>query len=189
MPDLAVGAGGDDDGGPNRGAAWLLFLRPDGTVRTHQKLSATVGGATGPFANGDEWTPTAFLGDLDGDGAADLLAGARLADDGGPTRGAARVLFTGYAVATGPPPAGLVVTVGPSPTRGAAAVRFSLAAPSRVEVEVVDVLGREWAASSGVFGTGLHRVALDTGRWPAGLYVVRVAAGGVRGVRPLVVVR
>ena len=31
--DVAVGAGGDDDGGPARGAAWVLFLpEPDPTL-------------------------------------------------------------------------------------------------------------------------------------------------------------
>jgi hypothetical protein len=42
--ELAVGASGDDDGGLDRGALWVLFLNPDGTVRTHQKISATEGG-------------------------------------------------------------------------------------------------------------------------------------------------
>ena len=93
VPDLIVGAGGDDDGGPDRGAGWILFLDRDGTVRDAQKISATVGGAVGTFADGDQWNPTAALGDLDGDGGADVAWGARLADDGGPARGAARILL------------------------------------------------------------------------------------------------
>ena len=32
ITDLAVGAGYDDDGGADRGAVWILFLNPDGTV-------------------------------------------------------------------------------------------------------------------------------------------------------------
>lgn len=187
-PDLAVGAGGDDDGGPQRGAAWLLFLAPDGTVRAHQKLSDTVGGDTGPFADGDEWTPTALLGDLDGDGGADLLLGARLADDGGPTRGAARVMFTGYAVASAPRPLAFALTIGPSPTRGPASVRFTMAAPGRVAVEIADVLGRTWATSAAALRAGPHRLAFDTSRWPAGLYVVRLSTAGASGSRTLVVV-
>ncbi|MCH8852576.1 MAG: FG-GAP repeat protein, partial [Planctomycetes bacterium] len=36
--DLAVGARLDADGGINRGAVWILFLRADGTVKSHQKI-------------------------------------------------------------------------------------------------------------------------------------------------------
>ncbi|MCH8851931.1 MAG: FG-GAP repeat protein, partial [Planctomycetes bacterium] len=32
--DLAVGATGDDDGGPPHGAVWVLFLNTDGTVKS-----------------------------------------------------------------------------------------------------------------------------------------------------------
>ncbi len=35
--DLAVGAHGDEDGGFNHGAVWVLFLNTDGTVKSHQK--------------------------------------------------------------------------------------------------------------------------------------------------------
>ncbi len=45
--DLAVGAGGDHGGGPQRGAVWVLFLNTDGTVKSHQKISDTEGGFTG----------------------------------------------------------------------------------------------------------------------------------------------
>ena len=44
VPDLAVGASNDDDGAGSAGAVWVLFLRADGTVRDHQKISATEGG-------------------------------------------------------------------------------------------------------------------------------------------------
>ena len=45
--DLAVGAPSDNDGGPSRGAIWLLFLNENGTVKTHEKISDTAGGFTG----------------------------------------------------------------------------------------------------------------------------------------------
>ena len=45
--DLAVGATHDDDGGNNRGAVWLLFLKNDATVDSHQKISDTAGGFRG----------------------------------------------------------------------------------------------------------------------------------------------
>ncbi|MCH7576041.1 MAG: FG-GAP repeat protein [Candidatus Marinimicrobia bacterium] len=40
VPDLAVGAYFDDDGGNNRGAVYILFMNVDGTVKSHQKISA-----------------------------------------------------------------------------------------------------------------------------------------------------
>ncbi len=45
--DLAVGAYIDGDGGTERGAVWVLFLNPDGTVKSHQKISDTQGTFTG----------------------------------------------------------------------------------------------------------------------------------------------
>ena len=91
--DLAVGADGDDDGGP-RGAVWILFLNPDGTVMSHQKISDTEGGFTGILDDIDRFgVSAASLGDLDGDGVVDLAVGAPGDDDGGPQRGAVWVLF------------------------------------------------------------------------------------------------
>ncbi len=94
VPDLGVGATGDDDGGSERGAAWVLFMNTDGTVRAHQKISATAGGFLGMLANGDEFgSSIVAFGDLDENGTVDLAVGARLDDDGGTDRGAAWVLF------------------------------------------------------------------------------------------------
>jgi len=76
--DLAAGAPGDDDGGWNRGAVWILFLRPDGTVKAHTKLSATSGGFTGnqtSFDGNGAGFGVAAMGDLDGNGAPDLAIG------------------------------------------------------------------------------------------------------------------
>lgn len=43
LPDLLVGAYGDDDGGSGRGAAYVMFLNSNGTIKKHQKISATQG--------------------------------------------------------------------------------------------------------------------------------------------------
>ena len=92
--DLAVGSFLDDDGGASQGAVWILFLNPDGTVKSHAKISATSGGFTGHLDPGDFFgTSLAPLGDLDGDGVIDLAVGAYYDDDGGPDQGAVWILF------------------------------------------------------------------------------------------------
>jgi cysteine-rich repeat protein len=92
--DLAVGAIGDDDGGVDRGAVWVLFLDSTGAVTLRRKISSALGGFTGPLANGDFFGSAAVAAkDVNGDHVADLLVGAPRSDDGGSNRGAAWVLF------------------------------------------------------------------------------------------------
>jgi hypothetical protein len=95
--DLAVGAPGDDDGGIDYGAAWILFLNADGTVRAEQKISATTGGFGIGLNDFNRFgAAIAPLGDLDGDGVLDLAVGAYgdgLGVGGGLRRGAVWVLF------------------------------------------------------------------------------------------------
>ncbi len=92
--DLAAPALGDDDGGLNQGAVYILFLNADGRVRAHQKISELAGGFTGNLRAGDQMgRAVANLGDLDGDGITDIAAGANYDDDGGSNRGAVWVLF------------------------------------------------------------------------------------------------
>jgi hypothetical protein len=94
--DLAVSAPGDDDGGSERGALWILFLLPDGKSRAQQKVSSTSGGFGGALANGDSFgSSVASLGDLDGDGHTDIAAGAAEDNDGGLDRGAVWILSPG----------------------------------------------------------------------------------------------
>ncbi|MDJ0962137.1 MAG: DUF2341 domain-containing protein, partial [Acidimicrobiia bacterium] len=92
--DMVVGAYGDDDGGTNRGAVYILFMNADGTVRAEQKISDTAGGFTATLDNSDHFGLAADgLGDIDGDGIGDIIVGANLDDDGGGQRGAAYVVF------------------------------------------------------------------------------------------------
>jgi len=95
IPDIAVGAPGDDDSGTDRGAVWLLALDTDGTVVIAKKASGTqAGGMPGAFDDADAFgSALTGLGDIDGDGARDIAAGAPGDDDGGSDRGAAYVLF------------------------------------------------------------------------------------------------
>src|SRR5262245_30025653 len=92
--ELAVGARGDRDGGTAHGAVWILFLRPDGTVKSWTKISATAGGFEGHLDRQDDFgISVAAPGDMDGDGIGDLAVGAQFDDDGGTNRGAVWILL------------------------------------------------------------------------------------------------
>lgn len=93
---LAAGAGGDDDGGPDRGAVHILFLAANGSTLSQQKISDTAGNFTAIIDNADDFGGSiAYLGDLDGAGpsVAALAVGAPADDDGGLDRGAVYILF------------------------------------------------------------------------------------------------
>jgi len=93
---IAVGAAGDDDGGLDRGAVFVLFLNAGGSVVSYQKISDLVGGFTATLDDEDGFgSSVAFLGDLDGAGPSvgALAVGAATDDDGGTDRGAVYVLF------------------------------------------------------------------------------------------------
>ncbi len=77
-----------------------------------------------------------------------------------------------------PAEAALSLTVGPNPSSGAAALRYTLAVPGAVRLSIVDVLGREVAiVADGEQAAGDHVAALDTRRLAAGLYVARLTDG------------
>lgn len=93
--DLAVGAAYDDDGGKDRGAVWVLFLRVDGSIKRHAKISDTQGGLSGKLDNDDHfgWSVAGLL-DLNEDEVADLAVGAHNDDDGCDSNcGAVWILF------------------------------------------------------------------------------------------------
>jgi hypothetical protein len=94
IEDIAVGAIGDDDGGIDRGAVWVLLMNDDSTVRFEQKISATDGNFNGGLNDNDHFgSSVAGLGDLNGDDIIDIAAGADLDDDGGSNRGAVWLMF------------------------------------------------------------------------------------------------
>ncbi|MGB5278789.1 MAG: integrin alpha [Gammaproteobacteria bacterium] len=94
IEDIAVGAIGDDDGGIDRGAVWILFMNNDGTVRLEQKISTVNGNFNGGLTDGNHFgSSIVSLGDFNDDGINDIVAGADQDDDGGIDRGAVWLLF------------------------------------------------------------------------------------------------
>ena len=84
IADILVGNNASDDGGTNKGSAWVLFLNNDGTVKAHQKISSTQGNFSGILDNGDYFgSSVTNIGDLDGDLITDVAVGAFYDDDGG----------------------------------------------------------------------------------------------------------
>jgi hypothetical protein len=92
--DLAVGVEQDHDGGTDVGAVYVLFLTSTGTIKAHQKISALSGNFHQEMAASDHFgNSVGLIGDVDGDGFVDLVAGAYSDQDGGDDKGAAYVLF------------------------------------------------------------------------------------------------
>lgn len=76
VEDLAVGAVGSNEGGTDRGAVYILFLKRDGTVNRFQEISHTAGNLAASISNDDAFgTSVAGLGDLDGDNNEDIAVG------------------------------------------------------------------------------------------------------------------
>jgi hypothetical protein len=89
IPDLAVGASSDDDGAPQAGAVWIVFLNGNGTVKGYQKISATEGMFGVGLTSDDEFgTSVAALGDIDNNGVPDLAVGAARDDHAASQAGA-----------------------------------------------------------------------------------------------------
>ena len=78
----------------------------------------------------------------------------------------------------------------PNPSRGGAAVAFTLADAGAVRLSVLDALGREVAVlADGDLPAGGHERRLRAGALAAGLYAVRLVTGTDDRVRRLTVVR
>ncbi|MEO0664043.1 MAG: integrin alpha, partial [Planctomycetota bacterium] len=95
VPDLALGARQDDDGGSNAGAVWMLFLNVTGEVKNSAKISQTTPGSGCPPLNTQDLFGhgVGLLGDVDNDGVTDLAVGARGDDTGCSDCGAVYVMF------------------------------------------------------------------------------------------------
>jgi hypothetical protein len=82
VPDIAVGADYHDDGAKDTGALWLLYLNRNGTVKSHQQIGSMTPEFAGVLGSFDNFgNDGANIGDLNGDGVADLVVTAD-SDDG-----------------------------------------------------------------------------------------------------------
>jgi ELWxxDGT repeat protein len=95
LTDLLVGASGNDAAGRLSGASYLVFGKADGGA---VNLSAVADGAggfkiTGEAVDDRAGEAVSAAGDVNGDGFADLMVGARLQDANGYDSGAAYVIY------------------------------------------------------------------------------------------------
>ncbi len=86
--DLLIGATGQDDGGGNAGAAYLLM----GPISGELSLSAADVRFTGEDSGDQAGSSSSAAGDVDGDGFDDVIVGAFGSDLGGSNSGAAYLL-------------------------------------------------------------------------------------------------
>jgi hypothetical protein len=93
VPELAIGAIGDDTGGSGRGAVYISFLNSNGTVKSNLKIASGLNG--GPTLTDEDNFGGAVtkLDDMDGDGVPELVTGADGDNTGGPGRGAVYISF------------------------------------------------------------------------------------------------
>ena len=119
VADLTVGARTDGTGGPDTGAAYILYLNPGNDadpVKDFLKLSNLTSGVGAAFSSGGLWAAAGGLGDLDGDRRPDLLLAGRGDSTAGVGRGSLVVAFMGGALASPSPSVSPTPSASPSPS-------------------------------------------------------------------------
>ena len=95
IPEVAVGAHLDNEGGFGAGAVWILYLNRDGTVRDQRKIFFDR--VQGPIGDSTGWRnfgrSLARIGDLDRDGVPDLAVGLPFSNQTGQGNGEVWILF------------------------------------------------------------------------------------------------
>lgn len=78
ISDMVAGSYGDNYGvNSNSGAVYILFLNSNGTVKSYQKIAQNLGGLGNILGGADVFgTSVASIGDINGDGIADIAVGA-----------------------------------------------------------------------------------------------------------------
>jgi hypothetical protein len=97
LADLIVGVWRDDPNGTDSGASFVVFGQTSGTAIELADIEAGIGGfVINGVQGGDEsGASVSGAGDVNGDGFADLIVGARLDDPNGTDSGASFVIFGG----------------------------------------------------------------------------------------------
>lgn len=93
--DILVGAPGNDAGGSDAGAVYVVWGKATSTVVSLSKVATGIGGfvITGDNAGDMAGSALAAVGDMNGDGKAEILIGTASSQAGGPDAGAAYVVF------------------------------------------------------------------------------------------------
>ncbi|RME29157.1 MAG: hypothetical protein D6798_00750 [Deltaproteobacteria bacterium] len=91
VPDIVIGASGDDSAGNQAGVAWVLAGPPTDGVISDLAVAELWGAAAGDQAGRE----LAAIGDIDGDGLTDVAVGAHFNDDGGSNAGAVYIVLGG----------------------------------------------------------------------------------------------
>ncbi len=95
LAEILVGADGHDGGGSGAGAAYVVWGKADGTTIDLASVALGNGGfrISGAAAGDEAGLTVDHAGDVNGDGIADMIIGARLSDPNGSSSGSAFVVF------------------------------------------------------------------------------------------------
>ncbi len=151
-------------------------------------LAVTASGVYASKNDGDTWQALPGLEGLN-------LQSAVLGDDGIAYAATLTTLYRSRALTSTANDAaekteGVLLSIWPNPAHGTAQVRFTVTEAGPAHLSVYDALGREVArAYEGVVMPEMQSVPLDVSAWTAGVYVVRLVAGGGVQTARLVVVR
>ncbi len=168
VPDLCAGAVNDDDGGPDRGALWVLALTEAGTVAQSMKLSDLVGCLADSMTNGQGFgISVANVGDLDGDGCLELAIGVNTTDDVSTNSGSfwvAPLVDRSALLNVDESGAGEVRVAHslPNPSRAHTTIAWRLPRSASVDITIHGVRGDLVTRSSlGVLSAGEHQFKWD----------------------------